>query len=136
MAESMNRSHEWALAMLAKAEGDALLVARLVAAPELPVWLLGFHAQQACEKALKAVLANVGMEYPRTHDLRLLLDFIRDAGIAAPPDEPRLDELTPFGVAYRYPADPEEDALADVDATWALAAVNRTLAWAATQVYR
>ena len=31
-----------------------------------------FHAQQACEKALKAVLASAGTEIPRTHNLEEL----------------------------------------------------------------
>jgi HEPN domain-containing protein len=36
--------------------------------------IFGFHAQQAVEKALKAWLTLVGVEYPRTHDLEELLE--------------------------------------------------------------
>ena len=42
--------------------------------------IFGFHAQQAVEKALKAWLALLGVEYPRTHDLSLLLGILRDSG--------------------------------------------------------
>jgi HEPN domain len=35
---------------------------------------VGFHAQQAAEKALKAVLAASGDDFPWTHDLRHLMD--------------------------------------------------------------
>ena len=35
--------------------------------------IFGFHAQQAVEKALKAWLTEVGVTYPLTHDLSLLL---------------------------------------------------------------
>ena len=33
--------------------------------------IFGFHVQQAVERALKAWLASLGVEYPKTHDLRL-----------------------------------------------------------------
>jgi HEPN domain-containing protein len=35
--------------------------------------IFGFHAQQAAEKALKAWLSALDVEYPRTHDLTMLL---------------------------------------------------------------
>jgi HEPN domain-containing protein len=41
--------------------------------------IVGFHAQQAVEKALKAVLASRGVEFPFTHDLSGLVEFCRDA---------------------------------------------------------
>jgi HEPN domain-containing protein len=42
-----------------------------------------FHAQQTAEKYLKAVLVSAGIDPPRTHDLRLLLQRLsqRLAGI-------------------------------------------------------
>ena len=40
---------------------------------------LCFHAQQAAEKALKAVLVHGGIEFPRTHSLRLLVDTLPHA---------------------------------------------------------
>ena len=39
---------------------------------------LCFHAQQAAEKALKAVLLSKGMEVPRTHNIRTLLDRLAE----------------------------------------------------------
>lgn len=35
-----------------------------------------FHAQQCAEKYLKALLPYRGVAFPKTHDLRLLLDMV------------------------------------------------------------
>ncbi len=64
--------------------------------------MLGFHAQQAVEKMLKAVLARAGVAFRRTHDLAELLDVLHDAGLPDPPHAERLDELNPFAVEARY----------------------------------
>lgn len=39
----------------------------------------GLHAQQAVEKALKAVIATSGAEFPLTHNIAALLDIINKA---------------------------------------------------------
>lgn len=61
----------------------------------------GFHLQQSVEKSLKAWLALRGIDYPRTHDLNVLLGLLEDQ------DEDigsywRLLELNPFAVQFRY----------------------------------
>jgi HEPN domain-containing protein len=64
--------------------------------------IFGFHPQQAVEKALKAWLTLVGVEYPRTHDLEELLELLEEHA------EPILDafydlvDLTDFAVQFRY----------------------------------
>src|SRR5436305_159214 len=42
------------------------------ALPSIPC----FHAQQATEKSIKAVLIHYGIEFPRTHNIRTLLDLL------------------------------------------------------------
>jgi len=42
--------------------------------------VFGFHVQQAVEKALKAWLAILGVVYPFTHDLSVLLQQLEDQG--------------------------------------------------------
>lgn len=69
----MNRSHEHAGTLLAKARDDAGMMRTLMAAPDSPDWGVGFHAQQAVEKAIKAVLSDRAVEYPRTHNLAPLM---------------------------------------------------------------
>jgi hypothetical protein len=48
----------------------------------------GFHAQQAVEKALKVALVMADMDFPRTHDLRALVDIAVDSGVAVPDFDP------------------------------------------------
>jgi len=45
---------------------------------------LGFHTQQAVEKALKAVLAVNGVEFPYSHDLNGLIGLCRRSGVDIP----------------------------------------------------
>ncbi len=59
-----------------KAEGDVRTALRELAAAQDPNWdAVCFHAQQAVEKYLKAFLIRRGEAFPRTHDLRFLLDL-------------------------------------------------------------
>jgi HEPN domain-containing protein len=64
--------------------------------------ILGFHAQQAVEKSLKAVLASRGIEFPYTHDLDGLLELCRTRGLDVPPELDGVDRLAPYGVHMRY----------------------------------
>jgi HEPN domain len=48
-----------------KAESDEIALQKLADDPDVPDDLIGFHAQQALEKLLKAALAHVGIAPPR-----------------------------------------------------------------------
>jgi len=65
---------------------------------------LCFHAQQAAEKALKAVLIHRGVKYPFSHDLGVLVRFLKDAGVVVPIEIQEVARLTRFAVAARYPS--------------------------------
>ena len=59
-----------------KGEGDARTEPRELAAGEAPNWdAVCFHAQQVVEKYLKALLVRKETAFPRTHDLRVLLEL-------------------------------------------------------------
>jgi len=88
--------------LLISAEGDRQAFLKLAEDPALHDSLAGFHAQQAVEKALKAVLAQAGVAFRRTHDIAEMLDLIADSGLPAPPHADRLDELNPYAVEMRY----------------------------------
>lgn len=88
--------------LLTAAERDRQAFDKLAEDPNLHDSLCGFHAQQAVEKALKAVLAHTGVVFRRTHDIAELLDLLNDAGIEAPPHAEHLDELNPYAVEMRY----------------------------------
>jgi HEPN domain-containing protein len=69
---------------------------------------VGFHAQQAVEKALKAAIANRDLEFPFTHDLGALMQLCEDAGLELPANLIEADRLTPYAAALRYGlGDPE-----------------------------
>jgi HEPN domain-containing protein len=64
--------------------------------------IFGFHAQQAVEKALKAWLSLVDVDYPRTHDLEALLALLGSSGDTVPEQFYALIDLTDFAVQLRY----------------------------------
>jgi HEPN domain-containing protein len=64
--------------------------------------ILGFHAQQAVEKSLKAALASQGIEFPYTHDLDGLLELCAKNGLDVPRELDGVDRLAPYGVHLRY----------------------------------
>ena len=80
---------------------DLLVAERILSAEDLPTWAACFHAQQAAEKALKAVLTLRSVPFERTHDLEALYERLppSDRG-AFVLDE--LDALTPWAVEGRY----------------------------------
>lgn len=88
--------------LLTAAERDRQAYDKLAADPDMHDSVAGFHAQQAVEKALKAVLARAGVVVRRTHDIAELLDLMEDNGLPAPPYADRLDELNPYAVEMRY----------------------------------
>jgi HEPN domain-containing protein len=64
-----------------------------------------FHAQQAVEKMLKAKLASMHRDIPRTHDLTQLLDLLLDAESLWESWRSSLDELVSYAVEFRYPGE-------------------------------
>ena len=89
----------------AKARSDWTTVEILLASERCPAETVCFHCQQFVEKLLKAILTHHGIEAPKTHDLRRLIQ------LAEPfvPELSRLsdasDTLTIHGVETRYPGD-------------------------------
>ncbi len=64
---------------------------------------LCFHAQQAAEKALKAVYQHRQWVFRYTHDLEDLIAGLRERGQDIPPDVQEADLLTGFAWEARYP---------------------------------
>jgi HEPN domain-containing protein len=102
---------ERALALLARADADLAAVRALEAVTAVPDEIIGFHGQQAAEKLLKAVLAARGIDFPRTHSLRYLLDLLADHDLAPPATLNTITELYPFGVQLRYDVALDEELL-------------------------
>jgi HEPN domain-containing protein len=133
----MSKSSELARLLLAKAAEDIYVLQRLAGDAEAPITAIGFHAQQAVEKSLKAVLAAREIAYPRTHDLEGLVELIEDNNIPLPPDAERLHHLTQFGADLRYGAVPDETGASPaLDRAWALNCARQVKAWAESLVAR
>ena len=125
----MNSSTDYAVALLGKARDDGYVVRSMSADAAAPNWIIGFHAQQSVEKSLKSVLARHEIEFPRTHNLSMLIELLRIHAITLPPDADDLARLTPFGVALRYDDTVGEDE-PTIQREWAVDVVSRTLDWA------
>lgn len=54
----MNSAVDHAYALLARARDDWYVVRHLRGEADAPQWVVGFHAQQAVEKALQSVLSS------------------------------------------------------------------------------
>jgi HEPN domain-containing protein len=79
------------------------LVRSRLALPGIYLEDLCFDAQQAAEKAIKAVLICRNIRYPYVHDLGKLLSLAERRNIKVPVSVRKAARLTRFAVASRYP---------------------------------
>jgi HEPN domain-containing protein len=93
---------------------------------------VAFHAEQAAEKAFKAVLVHAAVEFPRTHDLQSLLLLLRNNGISMQPEIEQASALTRFAVEARYPGDIEP--ITQEEVALAIEMAKRAVAWARVQI--
>jgi HEPN domain-containing protein len=100
----MNGPAELAKGWIAKADSD-LATADLLVNAGGPFDTACYHAQQAIEKCLKAILAFCGAAIPRTHNLEELGDRATEIIPKLALDADELAEITPFAVELRYDPD-------------------------------
>lgn len=112
--------------LLDKASND-LVAANATIATGRALDTVCFHAQQAAEKSLKALLALRDIEYPWRHDIAELLALAEQHFPEVASLEDDLVALSPYAVQIRY-----DDAIApDTDAARsALAAAGKMYALA------
>lgn len=79
-----------------------------------------FLSQQAAEKAVKAALVFLQVEFPYRHDLALLRTYLPDGWLLKekPTD---LDDLSQWAVEGRYPGTPREASEKDAETAVRLA---------------
>ncbi len=102
---SKRDEYDVADALLAKAVGDEAGLRALADHHDVPDHVAGFLAQQAIEKALKAVLTARDVPFERRHDIDYLCSLIEDVGLDLTPELKAAVALTPWAVEFRY-ADP------------------------------
>ncbi len=129
---SRRDSRDLARILTEKAAGDAAVLAKLVDDTDVPDDVLGFHAQQAAEKYVKAVLAAREVEFERTHNLAYLLGLLEDGSVGKPPNAEELPELTPWATDFRY----ESASGRALDRPGALALVRAVRKWAEERLGR
>ncbi|MET0306506.1 MAG: HEPN domain-containing protein [Solirubrobacterales bacterium] len=115
MAEPRS-SDDLAQLLMEKAAGDEKILLRLIDDDDIPDDGLGFHAQQAVEKMIKAVLAHNDVSYERTHNIAYLLTLLDDASIPRPDNAANLPNLSPWAAELRYARQPEARARPSGDA--------------------
>ena len=98
----MTPSHEEALRALRMADRDMIAFRKMKNDPDFHFATTCFHAQQAVEKCMKAVMFERGILFPPIHDLARLALALHENGIAVPCAVDDLRKLNPFAVTFRY----------------------------------
>jgi len=95
---------EVAAVLTRKAEGDAKVMRKLADDEEIADDAVGFHAQQAIEKWLKAVIASRSEDFEYTHDIRHLIirAKLEPREVNQPFDIRQAINLTEYAVPLRY----------------------------------
>ena len=88
--------------LLHKATQDEAVLEELLGDRRFDDETVGFHAQQAVEKLLKAWLAHLGADYPKVHNLEALVDLLEVHGERLPSELANLEHLSPFATVFRY----------------------------------
>ena len=109
-----------------KAEHDLLAAEYMIRSAEgMLTDITCFHCQQCAEKYLKTMLVFLGVAFPKTHDLRLLLDLI-PSRFPLNLSRERVVPLNRYVIEGRYPGDWEPIPLEE--AKLALAAAKEVKA--------
>ena len=95
---------------------------------ETPWAYMCFDAEQAAEKAVKAILVLRGIEFPRTHAIGELLGLLSRAGEEIPDELWEADILSGYAAHARYPG--EEQPVTEDDYAKAVAAAEKVVLWA------
>jgi HEPN domain-containing protein len=90
-----------------------------------------FHAQQAAEKAIKAVFLSRKIDFPLTHDLEELIEIADRHKLVLSSDVREAGALTPYAVETRYPGVEQGVSVKEVNAAIQLA--EGIIAWAKKQ---
>ena len=93
---------------------------------------LCFHAQQAVEKAIKAVLLHSGIRFPYIHDIRELISLLKRKNVSVPARVGKARELTNYAVETRYPG--LSEPVSDKEYRDAVALAETVLRWADRQI--
>jgi HEPN domain-containing protein len=120
----MSASADLPETLLRLARDDEFAARSLLPVPGVADSILGFHAQQAVEKALKSALAARSVAFPYTHDLDGLLELCENSSLDVPDTLEGVDRLAPYGVHMRYGTSHAQGLDRDQALRWAAAAIE------------
>jgi HEPN domain-containing protein len=90
---------------IVKAQHDLLAAQKLSSDSEIYADIAIYHCQQSAEKAIKGFLILHDRAFPRTHDLRLLVQLALVLNPSFQDYQEAAELLTPYATAFRYPSD-------------------------------
>ena len=93
-------TQEW----LNAAQDDLLTMERILDDAHL-THIVAFHAEQAVEKCLKAMLEDDGVEFPKTHDLSRLYKLLQESRDFQIEQQDVLQTLNTLYIDSRYPGE-------------------------------
>ncbi|WP_337870262.1 HEPN domain-containing protein [Meiothermus sp.] len=91
-----------------------------------------YLAQQAAEKALKALLIHLQRPFPKTHNLDFLFELLEEASVTIPAEVRRAVLLQNYTIRGQYPSNYPE--LTKVEYQEALELAQRVVAWVEAQM--
>ena len=99
--ENLQVAHQW----IEKAEHDLKNAEHtLTLEKDCPFDTICFHAHQCAEKYLKALLLSQSLDFPKTHDLRVLIQLVLSK-FSVVLDMAELLKLNRYSIESRYPGD-------------------------------
>ncbi|EDN71168.1 conserved hypothetical protein [Beggiatoa sp. PS] len=117
---------------LSMADRDVKAFRVLKNAPEIHLATVCFHAQQAVEKCLKAVLILHGTALRKTHDLEELFTLLSEINVTPHLSAEELGKLNPYAVTFRYDdidiellSRDDAENMMDIVQHWAIETVNK-----------
>jgi len=111
--------------LLRKAQSDFTAARALADDPDQGDDVIGFHVQQTVEKSVKAVLASLDVDYPRTHDIDYLVRQLVKLDVSVPEALLEARWVSMWGVFTRY-----DDLETVLDRPAAISVATVAIEWA------
>jgi HEPN domain-containing protein len=89
---------------IVKSQHDLLAAQKLSVDSEIYSDVAIYHCQQSAEKAIKGFLILHDQAFPRTHDLRLLIQLTIVINPSFEDYQEAAELLTPYATEFRYPS--------------------------------
>ncbi len=101
----MDDKNELVKNWMVKGQHDLLAACKLSSDSEIYSDIAIYHCHQSVEKAIKGFLILHNQPFPRTHDLRLLLQLAIIINDCFQYYQEASEILTPYATEFRYPSD-------------------------------